>query len=474
MRAAATRQLPRIRTLALACTVLAVASLPFAAALSYDPWAWLVWGRNIVDLDLRLGRAPSWKPLPVLFTTPLSFTGAAAPALWLVITRGGALFGAALAGRLAARWAPSGWRLLAGCTAAVGLLLVHEYLRRSAVGNVDALMVAFALLAIDRHLDGHRRQALVLAGLAALVRPEIWPFLGIYGIYLWLADRRARPVIVVTALLIPALWLGGGWWGAGNPFQASDTVLVPNRSTPGALTQHHGSRVIQEFADMLPPALFALALFALLLSYRPRSPAWTPVALAAAAVVAWLLMLTVMVERGYTVIPRYLFLPAALVAILGGVGIARIGELTRHRAVVAVVLLAAVALSVDEARLLRSDARTIAAQAVRDRNLGGAVDAAGGADVVFACGAPATEWWEVTALAWQLDVAVPDVRGKVLPAPQVMFAYRDGDVPVFPDSQTVDAGDWQIVAQCRENRAIGADARASARQRLVQRFADPA
>jgi len=181
-------------------------------------------------------------------------------------------------------------------------------------------------------------------------------------------------------------------------------------------------------------------------------------------VIAWVVMLTVMVERGFTVIPRYLFMPAALVAILAGVGVARLAALSGRSAVVALVLVAAAALSVSDLRLLGSDAGKIAGQADRDRNLGDAVAIAGGADAVFACGSPATEWYEVTALAWELDVAVPRVRGKELPPPQVMFAYRDADgVPVAPGAHVLDADDWQIVAQCREGRVIGAGARASAR-----------
>ena len=52
-----------------------------------------------------------------------------------------------------------------------------------------------------------------------------------------------------------------------------------------------------------------------------------PIALAAAAAAAWVTILAIMVERGYTVIPRYLFMPAALVAILAGIGMARATEL---------------------------------------------------------------------------------------------------------------------------------------------------
>ena len=45
--------------------------------------------------------------------------------------------------------------------------------------------------AVDRHLEGRRRQAFALAVAAGLLRPEAWPFLGLYGLWLvW--DDRAR------------------------------------------------------------------------------------------------------------------------------------------------------------------------------------------------------------------------------------------------------------------------------------------
>ena len=51
-----------------ALAVLALTALTFLApsAPTYDPWAWIVWGREILHLDLSTVDGPSWKPLPVL------------------------------------------------------------------------------------------------------------------------------------------------------------------------------------------------------------------------------------------------------------------------------------------------------------------------------------------------------------------------------------------------------------------------
>jgi hypothetical protein len=451
-----------LTVLVLACVALAAASLLLPASLTYDPWAWLVWGRNVADLDLEVGTAPSWKPLPVLFTTPFSFAGDAAPELWLVVSRAGALLAAGMAARLAARWSPDRRRWLAGCTAAAGLLLVHEYLRRSAVGNVEPLMVAFGLLAIERHLDGHRRQALALGALAALVRPEVWPFLGAYCIHLWFADRRGRALIASVVGLIALLWFGGALWGSGDAFQPSHVVLSPGRPTAGAQTQHHGFRAFTVFAEMLPLPVVLLAVLGVVLSFRSRSPARRPLGFAAAAAAAWVTVVAVMVERGYTVIPRYLFMPAAVAAILAGIGMARaiglVSGTRRLAAAVAIAAAAAPALGLIELRLLRDDADAVASQAERDRDLAAAVDRAGGAEVVRDCGAVVTAWFQKSALAWELGLDLPEVTARSRPGPEITFSYRSpgADARIPAGAQVFETDSWQVVANCRPGRLIEA------------------
>src|SRR5205807_17071 len=62
---------------------------------SYDPWSWVVWGREVVDphLSFTVGGGPSWKPLPVIFTTVWALFGGAAPTLWVITARAGGLLG---------------------------------------------------------------------------------------------------------------------------------------------------------------------------------------------------------------------------------------------------------------------------------------------------------------------------------------------------------------------------------------------
>src|ERR1700677_4339011 len=47
---------------------------------SYDPWSWIVWGREITDphISFIISGGPSWKPRPFIFTTCYGAFGPAA------------------------------------------------------------------------------------------------------------------------------------------------------------------------------------------------------------------------------------------------------------------------------------------------------------------------------------------------------------------------------------------------------------
>src|SRR4051794_22866182 len=141
----AARPAPRPwKAVVLTCLGLAALSLLGPAVPTYDPWAWIIWGREITHLDLNTVSGPSWKPLPILFTTPFALLGAAAaPALWLLVARAGGLLAIAMAYRLASRL---GGRA-AGLVAAAALALADEFMRNFARGNSEGLLVALCLWA---------------------------------------------------------------------------------------------------------------------------------------------------------------------------------------------------------------------------------------------------------------------------------------------------------------------------------------
>ena len=97
------------KLLVLACFALAALSLLLPSVPTYDPWAWIIWGREVAHLDLITKTGPSWKPLPVIFTTPFSLAGDdGAPLLWLTVARAGGILAFAMAYRLASRLAGPG------------------------------------------------------------------------------------------------------------------------------------------------------------------------------------------------------------------------------------------------------------------------------------------------------------------------------------------------------------------------------
>ena len=89
--------------LVLGSLVLAALTLLLPSTPTYDPWAWIIWGREIIEGDLVTTTGPSWKPLPMLFTVPFALFGDAAPDLWMWIARATALMGIVAVADLAAR-----------------------------------------------------------------------------------------------------------------------------------------------------------------------------------------------------------------------------------------------------------------------------------------------------------------------------------------------------------------------------------
>ena len=103
-----THALLRSRNFYVALTVVSLAigalSLLIPSTPSYDPWSWTDWARGIIHLDFHLNQyGTSWKPLPMIGTIPAALFGHAAPDIWLVIARAGALAAAAMVFRLAYR-----------------------------------------------------------------------------------------------------------------------------------------------------------------------------------------------------------------------------------------------------------------------------------------------------------------------------------------------------------------------------------
>jgi len=307
-----------------ACVALSFASLALPSEPSYDPWAWIVWGRELLLLDLDTTGGPSWKPLPVLFTAafaPFSLIDEGIPAaLWIVVARTGALLSIVLAFRVARRLAgPGRWTgIAAGTVAAVALAFAPQWLRYAAHGNEVPMAVALMLWGVERHLDGRRSHALVAVFLACLLRPEVFPFLAIYAAWLWRAEPGLRRLTTGLAVALPALWLVPDWLGSGDPFGAGRKASsephwsLSVRDQPWLAALERTDRI-----SGLPLQLGSLV--AAMFAIRRRD--WTVLALFGIAV-AWVGLVVAMTEVGFSGSTRY-FVPAVVIAsILTGLGAA--------------------------------------------------------------------------------------------------------------------------------------------------------
>ncbi len=469
------------------CLLVAALTLLFPSTPTYDPWAWILWGREIAHLDLTTTGGPSWKPLPVLFTIPFSIFGEhAAPLLWVWIARAGALLALAMAFRVARRLVGGPAGLVAGLFAAAFLFSSFKYIRDAALGNSEALLAALALWGFERHLDGRRDHALYLGFAAALLRPEVWPFLGLYGLWLWFREPELRLRMAVLAALIPLLWFGPEVWGSGDPFRAGSRANNPN-SGSAAFADNPALEVIRRFNHVTIKPLLAAAAIALVhasLAWLRRREQRATLFLFLTGL-AWLLLVAGMTAGGFAGNQRYLIVTTAAACVLGGVGVGRILEaaqrgvarLTSHpraglagaaAALVAGVLVLSpvIGQKVDNARLTLDRLRY---EADIWDGLREVVDKAGGRQALRSCGGVYSGPFQTQMVAYTLGLHGIQVGWTETPAPGV--AFRTRTVPAGPkvvqmtDSrfrQIATTRRWTVLTAPRKD-ARGADCPSSSR-----------
>ncbi len=448
-----------IRVLVLGCLALAALTLLLPSTPTYDPWAWIVWGREVISGHLSTTTGPSWKPLPVVFTAVFALAGSASPALWLIVARAGGFLALVFSYRLSRRLGGP----LAGIIAVAALMLVNFFARAAFLGDSEGLLIAFTLCAAELHLVGRRRDA-VLAGFgAALLRPEAWLFVGLYGLWLFWREPSLRLLLVGLGIAVPALWLGPELWGSGNAFRASARAQQVVPGSPGAAADPTQALLDRAWPLVLMPVRIgaALAIFgAVWMRRRIESRA---VLLIAGAAALWFAEVIVMANNGYSGNVRYLLAPSALVCVLGGVGLARLVSLVpagrrgalRVAAGIAVVAVL-VPYSFEPARLLELDAHAIKTEARINGAISDAVRLAGGSAAVLACGKPTIGNLQVTPLVWELHAHLKDV-GYIAPPRAVAFfaepARRGAGLPRAQlkgggyEARGV-AGVWHVLKRC--------------------------
>jgi hypothetical protein len=191
-------------------------------------------------------------------------------------------------------------------------VLSSDWLRAFAHGYSEPLAIGCLLGAVDGHLAGHPRKALLLGTAAALARPEALPLLLVYAVVMVRRERVHWALAGALVALVPVLWIVPDWAASGNPFHGNHVarLAAPHGVGPAL-------RAMLEGALITPLPLTACALAAVRVSDPGRRPAVRAVGWVA---LAWAALVCVLLLVAYPAVGRYLVLPSALVCVLGAVG----------------------------------------------------------------------------------------------------------------------------------------------------------
>ena len=407
---------------AAALTALALLAVSTAVVLwartrpGFDPYGWLVWGHQTLSWALNTNAAPSWKPLPYLFVVPYALLGHYELWLWMITCVAISLAGSVFAGRIAYRLTPGrGYAGLgAGVFAGLALLGIQDWWHYMLSAQSDTMIAALGLGAIDMHLSRRPRLAFVLGCLAALGRPEVWPFLGLYGLWCWFRVPGMRWLLVVGVLAIAALWFGIPALTSRSPFVAASNAFGSGRR----LRSNRVFGTISRFLDLHAPALELGALAAVAWAAWRRDR----ITLALAGGVAgWVVIEIAFSLHGWPGLGRYMFGAGAVMVVLAGGFVGRLLAETRRRAapaawaaaaVAALLLGALVPPAISDARTERRDLHVQRARTREIGKLSAVVARLGGAGRLRACGEPLTRLEYQTILAWTLGRNVAAVGFK--------------------------------------------------------------
>jgi hypothetical protein len=457
---------------------------------SYDAYGWLVWGYQTLHLTLDLGGAPSWKPLPYLFTVPYAVFGHYQLWLWMLTATAVALAGPVFAGRIAfrltdagdpgqpddsraaqlddsgaallgeagrrARGRPEGeagsrepdgsraaefseaggrargrregtrerepiyrsapWA--AAVVAGAAVFGLEDYFHYILSAQSDPMLVTFVLAAIDMFLLGRYRWTLVLGVLAALGRPEVWPFLGVFMIWAYFKVPSMRWMLLAGGAVIVFMWFGIPTITNGRPNISGELAKL----SPRALRHNRLFGTIGRFTELqyLPVWIAALGVVAWAAVRRLRA-----ILLLAAGAVAWVVVEIAFAYHGWPALPRYMFEAAAVGAVLAGVAVGWVlrdpprmrGGVPRGAGVPVVAILVAILVATlipGAIARMRTERRDLRHE--RDRThqialLQTTTNLLGGSRHIRNCGQPVTDVGYVSALAWLYHTNVGFVGG---------------------------------------------------------------
>jgi hypothetical protein len=416
----------------------------------FDPYGWLTWGHMTLHGGLDTNAAPSWKPLPYVFTVVYALLGSHELRLWMVTSAAVSLSGVVFAGRIAykltdappeRRWAA--WA--AGIFAGAALLGIQDYFHYILSSQSDPMIVSLCLAAIDLHLDGRTRLAFAAGALAGLGRPEVWPFLGLYLLWAWARRPGTRPVLIGGVVVMALLWFGIPALTSRTPFVAAANAMDSGRR----LTSDQVGGTIRRFLELHYWPLEVAALLSVVLAAWRRSRADRVTLVLAGGVVGWVIVEIAFALHGWPGLARYMFEAAGVMIVLAGVFVGRVladpprlgvagpAATAAAAAAVALLVIGLIGPALSAARAEHADIRIQRARTTVLGRLSAVISQLGGAARLRACGEPLTRLEYQTALAYSLGVNVSKVGFKYGQA----IAHGNPIVMFTPTSSG-----WQVVA----------------------------
>jgi hypothetical protein len=420
------REHPGVSTGAMLLLISVIIVLWARTRPSYDAFGWMVWGYQTLHLSLDLGGAPSWKPVPFLFTVPFALFGHYQMWLWMItacaVALAGPVFGARIAFRLCGggqsrqepeplqRFAPYAAAFVAGAA----VLGIEDYLHYILSSQSDPMLVTFLLAALDMGLLGRYRWALVFGVLTGLGRPEVWPFLGLFMLWCWFKMPRMRWMLIAGVVLIAFMWFGIPTITNGRPDVAGQLA----KGSPRQLKSNQLVGTVRRFHEMQYLPVWIAAALAVVLAAIRRN--WIVLALGA-GVVAWLIVEIAFAYHGWPALPRYMFEAAGVVAVLAGIAVGWLltglpglnAPVERWAGVVvaAILVITLIPGALTRARTERRDLRHERARTHEIALLRSVSNGLGGAAHIERCGQPVTDVGYVSALAWLYHRDVGSVGG---------------------------------------------------------------
>jgi multisubunit Na+/H+ antiporter MnhB subunit len=254
----------------------------------------------------------------------------------------------------------------------------------------------------------------VLGALAALGRPEVWPFIGLYGIWMWVRIPSTRWLVAAGGVLALLLWFGIPALTSRTPFVAASNAMDSGR----ALRGNKVFGTIGRFLQLNAWPVEVAALLAVVIAAVRREKVTL---MLAAGIVVWVVIEIAFALHGWPGLARYMFEAGGVLVVLAGIGVGRLlSDLPalvgapRWAGVGLVVLLVAGAApwAVSQARAEHKDIREQRARTREINDLHSVLVGLGGAARIRGCGESLTRLEYQTMLAWTLHVNVAKIGYK--------------------------------------------------------------